>query len=180
MPTMKVLGILPVVAIAIGLRPDARPSAGHAVTLHLTSFTNQSVVVHVSATPGGVQVAGDTTQPFVESHTIRTPADIRVSAATDTLRLTTDGNLAVRVHFTDGATSAERALAPWGRRLMFVRVNGDLRPTAELMPAQPTRTVFTDSSLHAEQCEPLPRGTDWRHLCTPRDQSVSYRKPAPK
>ena len=151
MLTMKVLGILPVVAIAIGLRPDARPSAGHPVTLHLTSFTAQPVSVHVSATPGGVQVAGDTTQSFVESRTIRTPADIRVSAATDTLRLTTDGNLAVRVQFTDGATPSERALAPWGRRLMFVRVNGDFRPTAELMPAQPTRTVFTDSTAESSR-----------------------------
>lgn len=151
MLTMKVLGILPVVAIAIGLRPDARPSAGHPVTLHLTSFTAQPVSVHVSATPGGVQVAGDTTQSFVESRTIRTPADIRVSAATDTLRLTTDGNLAVRVQFTDGATPSERALAPWGRRLMFVRVNGDFRPTAELMPAQPTRAVFTDSTAESSR-----------------------------
>lgn len=141
MLTLKVLGLLPFAAIAYGLRADARPHAGHHVALHLTSFTGQSVVVHVSAIPGGVQVAGDTTQLFVESRTIRTPADIRVSATTDTLRLTTEGNFAIRVQFTDGATPSERALAPWGRRLMFLRVNGDLRPTAELMPAQPTGTV---------------------------------------
>jgi len=180
MLTMKVLGVLPLAAITFGLRTHAHPNASHQVTVHLTSFTSQTVIVHVSATPGGVQVAGDTTGQFVESRTIRTPADLRVSATSDTLRLTTEGNLAIRVQFTEDATPSERALAPWGRRLMFVRVNGDLRPAAELMPAQPTRTVFTDSSLHAEQCESLPRGSDWRRICTPRDQSVSYRKPAPR
>ena len=180
MTTVKLLGLLPFAAVGLGMRGDTAPPAGHQVMLRLTSFTSQVVVVHVSAKPIGVQFAADTSQHFDESRTVQTPIDLRVSATVDTLRITTDGNLAVRVQFTDGASAAERALAPWGRRLMFVRVNGDFRPNAELMPAQPTRTVFTDSVLHAEQCEPLPRGGDWRHTCTPRDQSVSYRKPQPR
>lgn len=176
----KLLGLLSVAAVA--LRPSAGsvPAAGHTVTLHLTSFTNQTVVVHVSATPSGVQLASDTSQHFVESRTVQTPVDVRVSASADTLRLATEGNLAIRVQFTEGASAAERGLAPWGRRLMFIRVNGEFRPNAELLPAQPARTVFTDSAYHADQCEPLPRGADWRRMCTPRDQSISYRKPQPR
>lgn len=173
---MKVLGFLPLAAIAVWPRVDAAPRAGHQVMLHLTSFTNQTVIVHVSALPAGVQLAADTSQHFVESRTVQTPVDLRISASADSLRVTTEGNLAIRVQFTDGASAAERDLAPWGRRLLFVRLNGDFRPTAEVQPAQPTRTVFTDSALHAAQCEPLPRGADWRRMCTPRDQGISYRK----
>ena len=178
MITMKALGLLPLAAIVIGMPAHTAPR--HQVTLHLTSFTRQVVVVHISAAPAGVQLMADTSQHFEESRTVQTPVDLRVSANVDTLRVTTDGNLAVRVEFTDGASAAERALTPWGRRLMFVRVDGDLRPNAEVMPAQPTRTVFTDSVLHAEQCEPVQRGADWRHMCTPRDQSISYRKLRPR
>jgi hypothetical protein len=179
MVALKVLGLLSVAAVALWGSAGDAPAAGHPVTLHLTSFTSQTVVVHVSATPAGVQLAADTSQHFVESRTVQTPVDLRVSASADTLRLTTGGNLAILVRFTEGASAAERVLAPWGRRLMFVRVNGEFRPNAELLPAQPARTVFTDSAFHAEQCEPLPRGVDWRQTCTPRDQAVSYRKPQP-
>lgn len=179
MVALKVLGPLSVAAVALWAGPGRMPVAAHAVTLHLTSFTSQTVIVHVSATPAGVQLAADTSQHFVEARTVQTPVDLRVSASADTLRLTTGGDLAILVRFTEGASAAERVLVPWGRRLMFVRVNGDFRPNAELLPAQPVRTVFTDSAFHAEQCEPLPRGADWRQLCTPRDQGVSYRKPQP-
>ena len=103
--------------------------------------------------------------------------DLRVSAGADTLRITTDGNLPILVRFTEGASAAERVLAPWGRRLMFVRVNGEFRPNAELLPAQPTRTIFTDSTFRAEQCEPLPRDPTGARRCTLRDQAISYRKP---
>lgn len=137
MVTVKVLGLFALAAVALGMRDEMAPRAGHQVIVHLSSFTSQTVTVHVSAKPLGVQLAADTSQHFDESRTVQTPVDLRVSATVDTIRLTTDGNLAVRVQFTDGASAAERAMAPWGRRLMFVRVNGDFRPTAEVMPAQP-------------------------------------------
>jgi hypothetical protein len=178
--TLKVLGLLPLAAVALWSRGHAASTAPRQVTLHLTSFTSQTVIVHVTALPAGVQLAADTSQHFVESRTVQTPVDVRISAGVDSLRLATEGNLAIRVQFTDSATAAERALAPWGRRLLFIRINGEFRPTSEVLPAQPTRTVFTDSNLHAEQCEPLPRGADWRRVCTPRDQGIVYRKRPPR
>src|SRR5437867_6641222 len=113
MSTVKVLGLLSPAAIAVWARVDAAPRAGHQVMFHLTSFTSQTVIVHVTASPAGVQLAGDTSQHFVESRTVQTPVDVRISASADSLRLTTEGNLAIRVQFTDGASAAERALAPW-------------------------------------------------------------------
>lgn len=178
--TRKVLGLLPLAALALSSWSGGSPRTGHQVTVHLTSFTSQTVIVHITASPAGVQLAADTSRHFIESQTVQTPADVRISASADSLRLTTEGNMAIRVQFTDSASAAERALAPWGRRLLFVRVDGDFRPAPELLPAQPMRTVFTDSSLHVQQCEPLPRGADWRRTCTPRDQSISYRKRPPK
>ena len=176
MMAVKVLGLFPLAAMAIWLRAAAAPAPGHQVTLRLTAFTNQSAVVHVSARPGGLQLGSDTTQYFLDSVTVRTPTNIRVSATADTLRFLTDGNVAIRISFIDGASAAERAVVPWGHRIKLARVNGDWRPEAEVIPAQPTRTVFTDSSLHAQQCEPLPPGGDWRRMCTPRDQGLSIRK----
>ena len=41
------------------------------------------------------------------------------------------------------------------------------------------RTVFTDSALHAERCEPVKAGEDWRRVCTPRDQEITHRKIPP-
>ena len=38
------------------------------------------------------------------------------------------------------------------------------------------RSVFTDSTLHAELCEPVKSGEDWRHVCTPKDQGVRIRQ----
>jgi hypothetical protein len=180
MITVKLLGFFPLAATAIWLRAAAAPVPGHQVTVRLTAFTNQSVVVHVGATPVGLQLASDTTQHFVDSRTVQTPVDLRVSAIADTLRFTTEGNLPIRISFMDGASAAERALTPWGHRIKLARVNGDWRPEAEVIPAQPTRTVFTDSALHAEQCQPLPSGADWRRMCTPRDQGISYRKLPPR
>jgi hypothetical protein len=45
----------------------------------------------------------------------------------------------------------------------------------ESAPRNAERTVFTDSALHAEKCEPLQRGEDWRRVCVPKDQSVQIR-----
>jgi hypothetical protein len=40
------------------------------------------------------------------------------------------------------------------------------------------RTVFTDSVLHIERCMPMAAGTDWRKVCTPKDQRLEIqRKP---
>ena len=40
------------------------------------------------------------------------------------------------------------------------------------------RSVFTDSSLHAQLCEPNRPGENWRDVCVPKDQGV--RLPQPK
>lgn len=140
MMIVKVLALLPLTAIAVWPRIDVAPRAGHQVVLHLTSFTSQAVIVHVAASHGGVQLAADTSQHFDESRTVQTPVDVRISASADSVRLTTEGNRAIRVQFTDGASAAEHGLGPWGRRLLLVRVDGDFRPVAEAQPAQPTRT----------------------------------------
>jgi hypothetical protein len=40
------------------------------------------------------------------------------------------------------------------------------------------RTVFTDSAMHARQCEATPPGGDWRRVCVPLNQgAVVKRKP---
>jgi len=40
------------------------------------------------------------------------------------------------------------------------------------------RSVFADSALHAELCEPLKPGEDWQKVCIPKDQSARpTRKP---
>lgn len=141
--------------------------------MHLTAFTNDTVVVHLASTPAGMTSATDSMQPLVGRLTVKTPADIRIGAAVQQLRLWTEGNLAVRVRFTDGASERERGLEPWGRSLFFVRTDGgDLQPQAEILPAQPERTVFTDSLLHDERCAALRPGDEWRHVCTPKDQAV--------
>ena len=38
--------------------------------------------------------------------------------------------------------------------------------------AEVPQSVFTDSALHVERCEPLKPGEDWRTVCTPKDQSA--------
>jgi hypothetical protein len=148
MMTVKVFALLPLAAIAVWPRADAAPQAGHQVVLHLTSFTSQAVMVHVAASPGGVQLAADTSPHFDESRTVQTPVDVRISANAHSLRLTTEGNLAIHVQFTDGASAAERALSPWGRRMLFERLNGDFRPKAEMLPAEPARTRVQGTTSH--------------------------------
>ena len=44
------------------------------------------------------------------------------------------------------------------------------RPTATPIASVATRSVFTDSVYHAEQCVPLKPGEDWRRVCTPKYQ----------
>jgi hypothetical protein len=39
--------------------------------------------------------------------------------------------------------------------------------------------VFRDSAMHEQYCEPVPPGTDWRKVCTPKDQRVIRVKPKP-
>jgi hypothetical protein len=39
-------------------------------------------------------------------------------------------------------------------------------------PVRTARTVFTDSVLHLELCQPGRPGESWRAVCVPRDQSV--------
>jgi hypothetical protein len=136
---MRHLGLLPLVATAmlVGANRPSKQSA-HAVTLHLSAFTNEVVVVHIASKPAGLALSTDPIERIADSLTVRTPVDVRVSAAVQRLQLTTEGNLAIRVRFDEGASEKERALAPWGRRLTFVRTpEGDLRPEAELLPAQP-------------------------------------------
>jgi hypothetical protein len=140
---MRHLGLLPLVATAIWLHPStASRASDHAVTLRLTSFTREGVVVHVVQSHRMPPSAG-TIQRSVDadSLTVKTPVDVRVDSAVKRVQLSTEGNLAIRVRFTDGASDKERALAPWGRRLTFIRAaDGDLEPDAEIMPAQPIRS----------------------------------------
>jgi len=51
------------------------------------------------------------------------------------------------------------------------------QPGAAVPPVASQRTVFTDSTLHAEQCEAPRAGQDWRQVCVPKDQSA---RPRPK
>jgi hypothetical protein len=37
--------------------------------------------------------------------------------------------------------------------------------------------VFTDSSVHAQQCEAVKPGEDWRVVCIPKDQRVPPPRP---
>lgn len=138
---MRHLGLLTLVATAVWLQPDAasRQNA-HPVTLRLTAFTRDTVVIHIVQSRRPVRPSADTAQHYFDTLTVRTPADVRVDSAVQRVQLSTERNLAIRVLFADGASEKERALAPWGRRLTFVRTaDGDLEPEAEVMPAQPTR-----------------------------------------
>ena len=138
---MRHLELLPLVAAAIWLQPDAPKQSPHAVTLRLTGFTPIAVVVHIVESRLALPLTAPTSQRFVDSLTVRTPVDVRVDSAIKRVQLSTEGNLAIHVGFTEGATEKERALAPWGRRLTFVRTeDGDLKPEAEVMPVQPTRS----------------------------------------
>lgn len=40
-------------------------------------------------------------------------------------------------------------------------------------------TVFTDSLKHAQLCQPVRPGEDWRRVCTPLDQGVRPVRPLP-
>ena len=47
------------------------------------------------------------------------------------------------------------------------------RPAPAAAPlAEAPQSVFSDSALHAELCEPLKPGEDWRKVCMPKDQSA--------
>jgi hypothetical protein len=39
------------------------------------------------------------------------------------------------------------------------------------------QSVFTDSALHAQRCEPIKPGENWRAVCVPRDQGVDFARP---
>ena len=139
---MRHVGFLTLAATFVWLHPDAASrQRAHPVTLHLTAFTREVVVVHIVQSHRALQASADTTQHFRDSLTVRTPADVRVDSAVERVQLSTEGNLAIRVRFTDGASEKERALAPWGRRLTFIRTaDGDFEPEAQVMPAEPTRS----------------------------------------
>lgn len=63
----------------------------------------------------------------------------------------------------------------------FAALSGaSCRPTparSNASAAQPTeRSVFTDSALHAELCEPVDQ-KNWRNVCTPKDQRLELAQP---
>lgn len=135
-PSLLTLIPLAVLFGASSTHRAAPTGEAHPVMMHLESFVDKSIVtVHLSSVPRGLRTADSSIA--VDSLTVRTPAAVRVSGEVKRLELRTEGNLAVRVSFTDGASASERGLRPWGRRLLFVRVDGDLQPRAEVMPAQP-------------------------------------------
>lgn len=130
--------------------PVMNSAVAHTVVIRIEAFTSapaaapftaQPVVVHLTSTPAGIQLSADPTKGFVQSMKIVTPAEVRVSASVERLILLTEKDLAVRVHFTDGASEAERTMQPWGRHLTFVRTNGDLQPQATLEPIKPVPNV---------------------------------------
>lgn len=112
-----------------------RKVPAHAVVVRVDGFTAERIVVRITSSPPGLEEPTDTTKRFPDTITVRTPAEVRVSAAVQRLELSTEGNLAIRVRFTNGASASERLLRPWGRRLLFRRVDGDLQPEAQLGPA---------------------------------------------
>src|SRR5690348_9665291 len=103
---MRHLGFLPLVATVTWLHSSpASKSRDHAVTLHLTSFTGQAVVVHIVQSHRMPLSAGTIQRPVhVDSLTVKTPADVRLDSAVKRVQLWTEGNLAIRVRFTDGAS----------------------------------------------------------------------------
>jgi hypothetical protein len=49
-------------------------------------------------------------------------------------------------------------------------------PPAVATATATQRTVFTDSLMHIERCMPMAPGTDWRKVCTPKDQALEIRR----
>jgi len=41
-------------------------------------------------------------------------------------------------------------------------------------PTKPEQSVFTDSAMHAQRCEPIKPDENWRVVCVPKDQRVDY------
>jgi hypothetical protein len=39
---------------------------------------------------------------------------------------------------------------------------------------RPEQSVFTDSAMHAQRCEPIKPDENWRVVCIPKDQRVDY------
>lgn len=39
------------------------------------------------------------------------------------------------------------------------------------------RSVFTDSAMHVQRCEPIRRGENWRAVCIPKDQREDVARP---
>jgi len=50
-------------------------------------------------------------------------------------------------------------------------------PSPPVSQRQAEYGVFTDSVLHAQRCEPIRAGEDWRKVCIPKDQRVDVAKP---
>jgi hypothetical protein len=103
--------------------------------MRIESFSRDSVRVHLSSKPFGLQVRGDTGIFPKGELTVSTPIDISVGAQVTELELSTLDNKAVRVQFTDGATDLEKRLHPWGRALSFKRDrDGNLQPETKVIP----------------------------------------------
>ena len=68
-------------------------------------------------------------------------------------------------------------LAVAGVLAAVVGCRGQRSAASTTAVTQAERTVFTDSVLHSQVCEPLKPGEDWRKVCVPIDQSV---RPVPK
>ena len=47
------------------------------------------------------------------------------------------------------------------------------RPDApQTLATRTGQSVFTDSAMHAQRCEPIKPGENWRVVCTPKDQRL--------
>jgi hypothetical protein len=122
-------------------RHSGTPAPGHVVVIHIESFTHDSVRVHLSSNPFGIQVRGDTGVFPKGEVTVTTPVDVTIGAEVMALQLSTLDNKAVRVLFTNGATETEKQLHAWGRLLSFKRDrDGNLQTETKVIPADPTRS----------------------------------------
>jgi len=52
--------------------------------------------------------------------------------------------------------------------------HGNRAETPQTLAKKTGQSVFTDSAMHAQRCEPIKPGENWRAVCVPKDQGVDY------
>jgi hypothetical protein len=114
--------------------------AAHAVTLRLETLGPLPAVVHLTSPDTALRVMADSMPGAVRTLTVRTPVLIAVSSEASEVKVATEGNVAVRIIFENGASARERALHAWGRQLLFRRSSdGDLLPQSQALQLLPAK-----------------------------------------